>query len=224
LYKYYKDNLSGESLKRVYEIAPRRVRQYLNAEADHVVKIVKPGTDVIELGCGYGRILPGLAEKAGTVAGVDTSYDNLILGKRELRHLHRCHLLCMDAARLGFRDSRFECVICVQNGISAFHVDQRNLVREAVRVAKPGGTVLFSTYSERFWSNRLEWFELQAEAGLLGEIDYEKTGNGTIVCKDGFTATTVSPEAFRKLTGDLDAEVDLVEVDGSSLFCEIRIS
>ena len=222
MYKYYKDNLSGESLKRVYKIAPPRVRQYLDAEADHVAGRVRSGADVLELGCGYGRILPGLAKKVGTVVGVDTSYDNLILGKWELAHLRQCHLLCMDAARLGFRDGEFDCVVCIQNGISAFHVDQRDLIREAVRVAKPGGTVLFSTYAERFWSDRLEWFELQAEAGLLGEIDYEKTGKGVIVCKDGFTATTVSPEAFRKLTADLDAEVDLVEVDASSLFCEIR--
>lgn len=44
-----------------------------------------------------------------------------------------------------------------------------------------------------------------------------------IACKDGFTATTVSPGDFRILTCDLDAQVDLIEVDDSSLFCEITI-
>ncbi len=222
MYEYYRDRLSGERLKRVYEIAPPRVRQYLDKEADHVVERVVPGTDVLELGCGYGRILPGLAKKAGTVVGVDTSHDNLAVGKGEVAHLAHCHLACMDAALLGFQDGWFDCVVCIQNGISAFHVDQRKLIWEAVRVARPGGVVLFSTYAERFWADRLEWFELQAEEGLLGDIDYGKTGNGVIVCKDGFTATTVSPDDFRTLTRGLDAEVDLVEVDGSSLFCEVR--
>jgi SAM-dependent methyltransferase len=222
LYTYYRDSLSGDRLKRVYEIAPPRVRQYLEAEADHIAERIRPATDVLELGCGYGRILPMLAKKAGTVVGVDTSLGNLAFGKRELRHLSHCRLFCMDAARLGFRDGQFDCVVCIQNGISAFHVDQQKLIKEAVRVAKPGGVVLFSTYAERFWEDRLVWFELQAEAGLLGEIDYDKTGDGVIVCKDGFTATTVSPEDFRVLTYGLDAEVDLVEVDASSLFCEVK--
>jgi 2-polyprenyl-6-hydroxyphenyl methylase/3-demethylubiquinone-9 3-methyltransferase len=224
MYEYYKESLSGEKLKGVYDVATARVRQYLETEVHHVVERITPGADVVELGCGYGRILPVLAEKAGTVVGIDTSIGNLTFGKPAIGHLARCHLLCMDAARLAFRDSRFDCVVCIQNGISAFHVDRHHLIREAVRVARPGGVVLFSTYADGFWEDRLAWFELQAEAGLLGEIDYERTGSGVIVCKDGFTATTVSPADFRVLTAGLDAGVDLVEVDGSSLFCEIRVS
>jgi len=223
VYAYYKDGLSGDKLKRVYEIAPHRVRQYLRAEAGHVANVISQGAEVLELGCGYGRILPELAKKAGNVVGVDTSLANIKLGMKDLAHLSHCRLLCMDAVLLGFRDSRFDCVVCIQNGISAFHVDKRDLVNEAVRVTRPGGKVLFSTYSERFWNDRLEWFELQAGEGLLGEIDYEKTGNGVITCKDGFTATTVSPGDFRIITHDLDADVDLIELDGSSLFCEITV-
>jgi ubiquinone/menaquinone biosynthesis C-methylase UbiE len=222
LYRYYKDSLSGARLKRVYDIAPARVRQYLKAEAEYVAGKIAPGEEVLELGCGYGRIISGLAVRARTVVGVDTSLDNLALATKELAGLRHCLLVGMDAALLGFRDGRFDWVVCIQNGISAFHVDKHLLIREAVRVTKRGGTALFSTYSSRFWDARLAWFELQAEEGLLGEIDHEKTCSGTIVCKDGFTAATVSPDDFRKLTAGLDADVDLVEVDGSSLFCEIR--
>ncbi len=81
---------------------------------------------------------------------------------------------------------------------------------------------LFSTYSEKFWPQRLEWFELQAEVGLLGEIDRQRTGNGVIVCRDGFTATTFTPDRFRSLAAGLSAAITLSEVDGSSLFCILR--
>jgi len=67
----------------------------------------------------------------------------------------------------------------------------------------------------------MKWFDLQSQAGLLGEIDYEKTRDGIIVCKDGFTATTVGPQDFSRLTYDLIADVQIREVDESSLFCEI---
>jgi hypothetical protein len=116
----------------------------------------------------------------------------------------------------------FDGVICIQNGISAIHVDQKDLIQESIRVTKPCGLVLFSTYSEKFWDDRLHWFQLQADAGLLGEIDYEKTGDGVIICKDGFKATTVSPEQFLKLISGMNVQATIVEVDESSIFCEIR--
>jgi 2-polyprenyl-6-hydroxyphenyl methylase/3-demethylubiquinone-9 3-methyltransferase len=89
-------------------------------------------------------------------------------------------------------------------------------------VCRPGGTALFSTYAARFWEQRLEWFRLQSEAGLLGEIDWQRTKEGFIACKDGFTATTVSPDEFRSLAAGLPAELVLTEVDGSSLFCILK--
>jgi ubiquinone/menaquinone biosynthesis C-methylase UbiE len=218
---YYADKLSAERLKRCYDIAPLRVQQYLKAELEYVLENIRPGDTVLELGCGYGRILPELAGKAHTVIGIDTSLASLHLGREELLGLSNCYLLNMDAIRLGFRDHVFDCVVCIQNGISAFHVNQGDLVCESIRVTKRGGTVLVSSYADKFWTHRLEWFRLQSKAGLLGEIDEEKTGDGVIVCKDGFTATTVRPSDFLSLVAEFDVDASVVEVDESSLFCEI---
>lgn len=79
----------------------------------------------------------------------------------------------------------------------------------------------FEIPADAFWDERLAWFEAQAAEGLLGEIDYERTGDGTIVCKDGFTATTFGPEDFKALASSLGLRAALGEVDRSSLFCEI---
>jgi 2-polyprenyl-6-hydroxyphenyl methylase/3-demethylubiquinone-9 3-methyltransferase len=219
---YYDDKLSAERLKRVYEVATPRVRRYLDAEVEHVLEFVRPGDTVLETGCGYGRILPAVAAKAKLVTGIDTSWASLDLARETLADARNVRLAVADAVELPFRDAVFDIVACIQNGISAFHVDQRALIEETLRVTKVGGTALFSSYSKEFWEDRLEWFELQADAGLLGEIDYEKTGDGVIVCKDGFIATTVGPDEFRGLTAGLNADVNVTEVDGSSVFCEIK--
>ena len=127
----------------------------------------------------------------------------------------------MNAVQLSFPNNAFDVVVCIQNGISAFHVNQKELIHESLRVTKSNGIVLFSSYSEKFWNDRLKWFQLQSDAGLLGEIDYEKTINGNIVCKDGFTATTVGKDQFKTLTSDIDnVIVNIEEVDDSSLFCQ----
>ena len=220
---YYNDKLSAERLARVYDIAPPRVRRYLEMEVDHVIEKLRPGDSVLELGCGYGRILPRLARRANSVVGIDTSRASLKLGREKLKGISNCHLLNMNAIRLSFADNVFDVVVCIQNGISAFHVKQEDLIRESLRVTRSGGIVLFSSYSDKFWDTRLEWFRLQSEAGLLGEIDPEKTGNGTIVCRDGFTATTVGREEFLSLVERIDVDTQIVEVDKSSLFCEITV-
>ena len=220
---YYEEKLAAERLKQCYEIAPPRVQQYLEAEVAHVLEKIHTGDTVLELGCGYGRILPSLAQKAGTVIGIDTSLASLAMANQMLVNVSNYHLVDMDAVQLAFHDRVFDCVICIQNGISAFHVDQQALIRESVRVTKPGGMVMFSSYSDKFWEERVRWFHIQAEAGLLGEIDNERTGDGLIVCKDGFTATTVRLGEFLALTSGLNLEVRIVEVDESSLFCEMTL-
>lgn len=218
---YYADKLSGKRLKQVYESAPPRIKQYLDAEVEYLLSRIKPEDSVLELGCGYGRILPRLAEKAAVVVGIDNSMKNLQYEYKALRGLKNCSLACMDASQLAFRDRSFDMVVCIQNGISAFQAGRRELIREAMSVTKSGGRALFSSYSEKFWDDRLEWFKAQADDGLIGEIDFERTGDGVIVCKDGFTASTVSPEEFLVLTENLGADVSIVEVDESSIFCEI---
>ena len=94
-------------------------------------------------------------------------------------------------------------------------------VSQAVRLLSPGGRAYFSTYSPKFWDYRLAWFQEQARKGLLGEIDMEKTGNGIIVCKDGFTATTFGRSELERL-GEISGLPFVVEeADGSSIFLTI---
>ena len=216
---YYAEKLAAQRLQKCYEIAPPRTRQYLRAEMDFVLSRIKPGDIVLDLGCGYGRTLPQLAAKAGFVVGIDNSPSSLDLAECLSKDIANATVKEMDAANLRFADDVFDAVVCIQNGISAFQADQKTLFAEALRVCRPGGTVFFSTYAEKFWLHRLEWFRLQAAAGLLGEIDEEKTGGGVIVCRDGFSAGTVSPEDFRRLAAGFPAAATLIEVDGSSLFC-----
>jgi len=219
---YYAQKLSAERLRRCYEIAPAPIQRYLRAEIEFVLERVERGDRVLDLGCGYGRVMPALAERDASVVGVDTSPESLTMAAT-LLPTPACRLARMSADRLGFVDGAFDLVLCIQNGISAFKVDARALVDEAVRVTSPGGRVLLSTYSPKIWAARLEWFRAQAAEGLVGEIDEAATGDGVIACKDGFTACTVTEVEFVSLTAHLPNRPSIHEVAESSLFCEIQL-
>jgi len=218
---YYEDKLSADRLLKCYEIAPPRIRQYLDAEIQFVISNIQNADLVLELGCGYGRVMKAVCPFASTIVGNDISRASLELAKSRLKPYRNCRMVQMDASCMAFRSGVFAAVFCIQNGISAFGVDKKRLVAEAVRVTKNGGTILFSSYSPKIWKERLDWFRMQSQNGLLGEIDEKKTYSGTIVCKDGFRATTVSDKQFTMLFKQLELEASIIEVDGSSIFCKV---
>jgi 2-polyprenyl-6-hydroxyphenyl methylase/3-demethylubiquinone-9 3-methyltransferase len=220
-YDYYSEKLSAEHLEFCYELAPPRVQKYLSAEIEHVVSLIPRGAVVLEFGCGYGRVLERIATGSALACGIDTSLGSLRLARNRLASATNVVIAGMDASNPAFRAGTFDVVCCVQNGISSFHVDQRALMEAAVMLAKPTGKVLFSSYAEEFWENRLEWFRIQSAHGLMGEIDDSATTDGTIVCKDGFTATTVTPRQFSALARGLGEKISIDVIDGSSVFCEI---
>jgi SAM-dependent methyltransferase len=219
---YYDSNLSAERLRLVYELAPPRIKQYLEAEISYVLDRINSSDVVLELGCGYGRVLERLAANAKRVFGIDTSEASLRVAAESLKLVGTVHVAQMNAVALGFRDGAFDSVVCIQNGISAFHLDPKMLISESLRVTKRGGVVRFSSYSMKFWKERLEWFRIQSEHGLVGEIDWEATREGEMVCKDGFRGTTYSADRFAAIASELGRNCIITEVDESSLFCEMR--
>lgn len=221
---YYSKKLAGKRLQLCYEVAPPRIKRYLQSEINLVRQKISEQDIVLELGCGYGRFLKGLVNQARTVVGIDLSYDNLSLAKNYLNDDHRSILAQMNAIEIGFPSNSFDLVCCIQNGISAFNVDPHTLIASALQITKPGGLALFSSYSEGIWEERLDWFEIQSSLGLIGEIDYEKTQKGTIVCKDGFQAKTFSPAQFKLLTEKIRGEANIYIIDESSVICEIEVA
>jgi len=218
---YYRERLSGVRLFRYYDVASDRIRRYLRAEVEFVVSNVDGAGLVLELGCGYGRVMKVVSGFVGWVVGNDVSGESLDFSRGYMEGCGNYGVFLMDASRMGFGSSVFDVVFCVQNGISAFGVDKRRLVAEALRVTKDGGVILFSSYSPKIWEARLEWFRKQSLFGLVGEIDEERTSDGTIVCKDGFRATTVSGDEFVDLFGELGLDASIIEVDESSVFCKV---
>jgi ubiquinone/menaquinone biosynthesis C-methylase UbiE len=108
------------------------------------------GADVIDLGCGcgYGAHLMA-TQGARSVAGVDLAEDALEYARQNY-FAPNLSFEVMDVTALRFPDDRFTAVVCLE----VFeHVDDyQALLREAVRVLKPGGTLVLSTPNKLVWS------------------------------------------------------------------------
>jgi len=217
---YYAESLNSQKLFQVYETAIPRIKQYLQAEIDFVKQKLTTTQRVLELGAGYGRIVKELAPYCAFIVGMDISEESVELGRAYLQSCPNASMVAMDVHEMNF-SAPFDVVLCVQNGLSAMRADHA-VIQKILDIVAPGGTAYFSTYSANFWDFRLKWFEEQAAKHLLGEIDYAQTGNGVIVCKDGFKAITHSTEDFERIGKESGYPYQIQEVDGSSLFLVIQ--
>jgi SAM-dependent methyltransferase len=218
---YYKEKLSASKLRRCYEMAPPRIKQYLDAEIRFLISNVHGIGLVLELGCGYGRVMNEIAPHVSWIIGNEISKASVELARSYMGDCQNSAVVLMDASQMAFRSGVFDSVFCVQNGISAFGVDKKRLVAESIRVTKANGVILFSSYSPKIWEARLEWFRSQSRFGLIGEIDEEQTRAGTIICKDGFRVATVSDDEFTELFRKFGLNASIFEVDESSIFCRV---
>ncbi|NLN49073.1 MAG: class I SAM-dependent methyltransferase [Clostridiales bacterium] len=218
---YYAKSLNARKLFDVYQTKHKRVKQYLNAEIDFVKNNLIATEQVLELGAGYGRIVKELAPHCREIIGIDISEDNVMFGKEYLQNIKNANLIAMNAHNIKF-DCSFDAVLCLQNGLSAMRIEPISYIKQLVNIVKQGGRVFISTYSPKFWEYRLLWFQEQADKGLLGEIDMEKTKNGVIICKDGFRATTHSYDELNAIGEASGFGYEVTEVDDSSIFLVIN--
>ena len=103
----------------------------------------KPGSRVLEYGCGSGGLSLELSSPDREVHAIDLSRTGLRAARRQLHSQHRglrVSHVAMNAERLGYGDGHFDVVF--GSGI-LHHLDLRGGIGEVARVLKPSGQGIF---------------------------------------------------------------------------------
>lgn len=149
-------NILGEAMrmtKKYYETIdymatithlPHSFKDHLAQEDAFLKTYIQPGETVLEIGCGYGRSLPLLAQNAKHVTGIDFS-ELLIAKTKEILQQHIATYL-MDATNLRFADNAFDKVVCLGSTFGNFERQELTILKEMLRVAKK--EVYFSVINE----------------------------------------------------------------------------
>jgi SAM-dependent methyltransferase len=105
---------------------------------------LRPGSLLLDAGCGEGRHSFGALERGARVVGLDLDREAMRFPSRALRARARelgssAAMLQGDTFRLPFRDATFDAVICSE--VMEHVHDWRAAARELARVTRAGGTV-----------------------------------------------------------------------------------
>jgi arsenite methyltransferase len=151
----------------------------------------KPGTQLIELGCGPGFYSCRLAERFPnmSVTGVDRS-ENQLRSAREraaARGLSNCRFRQINALELSYADGEFDIILASR--LFTILPEQNRVVAEMYRVLKPGGRCFIAEPRYAFRAS-IPLFAMWLLAGL------NRSRNGY---REPYKATVFSAHGFENL-------------------------
>ena len=141
-------------------------------------KYVSKNSKILDVGCGYGRVLNELYENGfNDLTGVDTAENMIKRGKREYPYLN---LIANPDGKIPFPDNSFDAVVLF--GILTCIPDdelQQDFLKEVERVLKPQGIIYVNDFLlNRGFKNWLEYKKSEKETGVYGAF---KTHDGVTV-------------------------------------------
>jgi MPBQ/MSBQ methyltransferase len=138
--RYYED--SGYYNFGYWDTQAKSQRQASEALVDHLVeRIANKSGCILDVACGPGATTSRLQRTyaPGTITAINIGKAQISAARNRASN---CAFVVMDATQLGFTESQFDAVICVE---AAFHFNTRDaFLREAFRVLKPGGSLVLS--------------------------------------------------------------------------------
>ena len=140
-------------------------------DARHTIGLLAPtnGELILDAGCGTGRNLKRLLLPGSNPVGIDFSLGMLSVARRE--HPDASLAIADLQEPLPFTDASFDAVLCALIGE---HLgDLLGVLREFLRVLKPGGRLVFSVYHPAMSAAGIEAnFEHSGVEYRLGAVHY----------------------------------------------------
>ena len=126
-----------------------RIAQSMRESGEALVKelSVKPGLQVLDVGCGDGTTAIPAAELGADVLGVDIAGNLVAAGNVRARELglENCTFQEGDASDLhGLADERFDLVLSIFGAM--FAPRPADVAKELVRVTRPGGRIVMGNW------------------------------------------------------------------------------
>lgn len=127
----------------------------------------RPGTNCLDVGCGWGRIAESAFQADVNYVGVDISKEMIAAAKNDKSNFGE--FLISAAENLNFKPNTFDFVF----SLGVFDcTDQSVALSEMIRVCKLGGYILFSGKNNRYRDDDHEAREAEIGARKKGEPNF----------------------------------------------------
>lgn len=210
--RHWQDLQGGSLQQRAYE--RRGTQVMMQGQFARVAEELqlKPGTRLLDLGCGAGLFLGWLAVQVETKChGLDLSFNSLQSARRANA---TARLTLGDAELLPYKDSSFDRISC--NGAAHHLLDLRSALREIHRVLAPGGILVMYEPNANALTNAVRRVFLSSDK-------YESPAD--LAHKDEFTPKTVHATLQETgFTGITSSRCDFLAYPLSGMYMDLPLS
>lgn len=181
LQKLVAREFSSEKVQKSYEEATRE--GLWKSEEKLFKKYFKPGSRILDIGCGSGRTTFPLAKMGHKVIGIDLTPAMIKTAKRLSKEFRmKVDFRAGNATSLKIKNESFDNALFSFNGWDQIpgEGNRLNALREANRAIKPGGYFIFTSHLRQFnkkyfWSWVKQWLKLYILKPIgfhIREIEY----------------------------------------------------
>jgi ubiquinone/menaquinone biosynthesis C-methylase UbiE len=175
---------------------------------------VRPGAEVLSVGCGPGVILAAVAATDSSIkaTGVDISAERVRQAIQRNEGNARVQFVCGNAQAMEFPSNRFDLVYCRM--LMQYLQEKEKAVAEMTRVCKPGGTVLLQDLDGQLLWHYPEDAEVQhtaekvvAALAASGFDPFVGRKLFWLAQKAGLTNIDVQVECYHLIAGEIDPRI-----------------
>jgi ubiquinone/menaquinone biosynthesis C-methylase UbiE len=175
---------------------------------------VRPGAEVLSVGCGPGVILAAVAATDSSIkaTGVDISAERVQQAIHRNQGNARMQFVCGDAQAMEFPSNRFDFVYCRM--LMQYLREKQKAVAEMTRVCKPGGAVLLQDLDGQLLWHYPEDAEVQQTAekvvAALSATGFDPFVGRKLFWlakKAGLKNLNVQVECYHLIAGEIDPRI-----------------
>lgn len=129
--------------------AASRIASDIDKTVDMIDKMIKPGSEILDLGCGPGLYTERLSQRGHRVTGVDFSRNSIEYAiKRSEKNNLNIRYINDNYLKMCF-DKQFDFIMMIYCDFGVIVPDERSfLIKNIYKALKPGGTFLFDAIDE----------------------------------------------------------------------------
>lgn len=193
-------------------------------------KYFKPGSSVLDIGCGTGRTTVGIFKKGYQVIGLDIT-PAMIKVAQEISQAEKLAINYEvgDATQLRFSDNEFDNALFSFNGWCQIPTAaaRQQALREAYRVIKPGGHFIFTSHIRRLagghwgsWARDWVKFKILKPLGYkLGALEF---GDIFFTRTNPSASSGYAKKQFIHIVGLAEVEIMIKAAGFNLVFSEYR--
>lgn len=127
-----------------------------------LLRTLKPGSKILDVGCGSGRFSVGIAKEEFDVTGIDITPKAILAARNRAKKtgLNNIKFVVGDMTNMPFKSNLFDYAICPRFSINAVATaaKRKMAVKEMLRIVKENGTVYIESFNSLYLGKGLIFF------------------------------------------------------------------